>query len=128
MDTLAPGNGAYLHNPGSPLAVTFSGESPSSSAFPSLVGKLGLVSLPYPGRHSCPLEGEIGSTGRSQARAFSRAVSTMIWTSSGFRVCHRQKFKPARFSTNVAPQRAGAVSAACSTSTTMCLPRESTLW
>jgi len=46
MNTLLPGNGAYIHNPGKAFPVTLIGDAPSSLAFPTLVGRLNLVSLP----------------------------------------------------------------------------------
>lgn len=54
-ETLAPGEGALIRNPGSSFEITFSGTKPANAAFPQLRGGYNLVSLPVPGETNLPV-------------------------------------------------------------------------
>jgi hypothetical protein len=53
-ETLAPGQGALIRNPGNEFSITFTGSKPSNTQFPKLNGYFDLISLPAPGETSLP--------------------------------------------------------------------------
>ncbi|MBI2947658.1 MAG: hypothetical protein HYY23_08420 [Verrucomicrobia bacterium] len=53
-ETLAPGQGALIHNPGREFSITFAGAKPGFSQIPQLHAGLNLISLPVPGESSLP--------------------------------------------------------------------------
>jgi hypothetical protein len=53
-ETLSPGEGAFLRNPGPDFSITFTGTKPSNTQFPRLTRGLNFISLPAPGETSLP--------------------------------------------------------------------------
>jgi hypothetical protein len=53
-EILAPGEGAFIRNPGKEFSITFSGTKPSSTQFPELNTRWSLASLPAPGETLLP--------------------------------------------------------------------------
>lgn len=52
-ETLAPGEGALIRNPGKEFSLTFTGTRPSNAQFPRL-NRFNLISLPVPGETTVP--------------------------------------------------------------------------
>lgn len=52
--TLAPGEGAFIRNPGNEFTITFSGTQPATSQLPKLYRGLNLLSFPVPGETTLP--------------------------------------------------------------------------
>lgn len=54
FETLRPGEGAFIRNPGNEFAITFTGTNPSNVDFPPIYRGLNFVSLPAPSETPLP--------------------------------------------------------------------------